>query len=255
MIEFQCPTCNAAFRVKDDIAGRTASCKKCGSRFVVPNPAKPSAIELTDHAVEVQVSLAPPRASRPDQQYLRSVSHPSAGSDPAQPVIESFSQKQNASVAAPKRHISTEHSNNTAEKWKDWQLGALVRAFGWYLVAIGFLNTGAAVLNWQLTLIKGDESASGVAVIMALIVVGLNYFLLIRVGTGIVNGERSAVIGATMLTLLVLPGMVVFWMGSFFNDDPLVNAAVWGTRLVATSLVVFAAPVLFISYLNWNRFH
>ena len=35
-IQFQCPLCNAPFRVKDELAGKKARCNKCGGSMVIP---------------------------------------------------------------------------------------------------------------------------------------------------------------------------------------------------------------------------
>ncbi len=39
MIEFSCPSCQKPYRVNDELAGKTAKCKQCGSAFQVPFPA------------------------------------------------------------------------------------------------------------------------------------------------------------------------------------------------------------------------
>src|SRR5262245_46524106 len=39
MIDFSCPQCKAAFSVADNLAGRRAKCKQCGTGLVVPQPA------------------------------------------------------------------------------------------------------------------------------------------------------------------------------------------------------------------------
>ncbi len=35
-IDVECKGCNAKYRVKDELAGRTAECKHCGQKFRVP---------------------------------------------------------------------------------------------------------------------------------------------------------------------------------------------------------------------------
>src|SRR5437016_3978803 len=40
MIEFRCSSCNRAFAVKDELAGRSAKCKSCGQMLTVPSPTR-----------------------------------------------------------------------------------------------------------------------------------------------------------------------------------------------------------------------
>ena len=54
MIEFNCPSCQRRFKVSDELAGRSAKCKVCGTTFTVPVPAAPP--EMTPSAA------APPTA-------------------------------------------------------------------------------------------------------------------------------------------------------------------------------------------------
>lgn len=37
-IDFSCPSCNKQYRVKDELAGKSAKCAKCDHRFKVPTP-------------------------------------------------------------------------------------------------------------------------------------------------------------------------------------------------------------------------
>lgn len=39
-IDFACPSCAKKFRVKDELAGKSAKCSKCNSRFKVPMPVR-----------------------------------------------------------------------------------------------------------------------------------------------------------------------------------------------------------------------
>lgn len=38
-IDFACPSCKKKYRVKDELAGKSAKCSKCDGRFKVPSPA------------------------------------------------------------------------------------------------------------------------------------------------------------------------------------------------------------------------
>jgi ubiquitin-protein ligase/DNA-directed RNA polymerase subunit RPC12/RpoP len=44
MINFNCKKCGKAFSVQDDLAGRTATCKACGEKLVVPDPRAPAPV-------------------------------------------------------------------------------------------------------------------------------------------------------------------------------------------------------------------
>jgi ubiquitin-protein ligase len=41
MIDFDCPQCHGHFSVAENLAGRRARCKKCGTPLTVPNPQQP----------------------------------------------------------------------------------------------------------------------------------------------------------------------------------------------------------------------
>ena len=44
-IDFACPKCNKKYKVKDELAGKTAKCAKCKNRIKIPVPVTPEAIE------------------------------------------------------------------------------------------------------------------------------------------------------------------------------------------------------------------
>ena len=73
MIDFSCPSCDKQFRVSDELAGRTATCKQCGSKLQVPIPAPAAASD-------------PPEASPPPPAPSPSPSPPSA--PPAEPALD-----------------------------------------------------------------------------------------------------------------------------------------------------------------------
>jgi hypothetical protein len=37
-IEFDCPHCRLHYRLKDELAGKAATCKSCRNKIVIPNP-------------------------------------------------------------------------------------------------------------------------------------------------------------------------------------------------------------------------
>lgn len=49
MIDFKCPQCSSSFSVPDNLAGRRARCKKCGTPMTIPTP-----------QLESSVAIAPP---------------------------------------------------------------------------------------------------------------------------------------------------------------------------------------------------
>src|SRR3954464_5002559 len=60
MIDFTCPQCHSAFSVPDNLAGRRARCKKCGTPLTIP------AAEAPDVQIEPQPRgpKLPPRTRR-----------------------------------------------------------------------------------------------------------------------------------------------------------------------------------------------
>ena len=59
-IEFNCPSCQKHYRVKDELAGKRAKCKECGGVLDVPAPAV-AAEPVAAEPVDVQpVDAGPP---------------------------------------------------------------------------------------------------------------------------------------------------------------------------------------------------
>ncbi|MBX7103914.1 MAG: hypothetical protein K1X57_07525 [Gemmataceae bacterium] len=56
-IAFNCPNCNTAYKVKDDLAGKKAACKKCKHVMLVP-AAQPAAAHVDSHALEALATAA-----------------------------------------------------------------------------------------------------------------------------------------------------------------------------------------------------
>ncbi len=56
MIEFSCESCQKVYKVKDELAGKTAKCKQCGHAFQVPLPAA----ELTDDGYGIAEAVPAP---------------------------------------------------------------------------------------------------------------------------------------------------------------------------------------------------
>ena len=61
MIEFNCPQCNGRFSVADNLAGRRARCKKCGTPLTIPSPQQQQQIAAPQ---PVTVPRLPPRLRR-----------------------------------------------------------------------------------------------------------------------------------------------------------------------------------------------
>lgn len=77
MIEFSCDSCQKQFRVDDKLAGRKATCKKCGNPIVVPAPASVEADDAYELAEAAPVATAVPK---PKSTTTRA---PSVGEGPA----------------------------------------------------------------------------------------------------------------------------------------------------------------------------
>ena len=60
-IQFSCPACGRPYRVKDELAGKTAKCGKCQNRMQIPGP-----------AAAAPVAAAPARAAAPAKADLAS---------------------------------------------------------------------------------------------------------------------------------------------------------------------------------------
>ena len=74
MIEFKCDSCGKTFTVPDEYAGRSARCKGCGAKVIVPMPA---ATLLTDEAPKPAKIPMRVRRLRADAQAVASAFHDS----------------------------------------------------------------------------------------------------------------------------------------------------------------------------------
>jgi hypothetical protein len=90
-IEFACSSCNLRYSVKDELAGRTAKCGKCGHRMRIPhaNAAKSvaSLAPASKPAPPVSKSKAPaPKSMASDPKSARPAAKPTSGT-PATPGV------------------------------------------------------------------------------------------------------------------------------------------------------------------------
>src|SRR5437870_3534086 len=92
-----CPSCSAKLRAPDAIAGRKIKCPKCGTRVVVPTPARESAPPPTPakgwgfEAIEKEVpadatqGLAEPTGAKGMPDWLREAREPAAEATDREP--------------------------------------------------------------------------------------------------------------------------------------------------------------------------
>ncbi|MFM8271532.1 MAG: hypothetical protein ACKODX_04275 [Gemmata sp.] len=73
-IEFNCPHCAHAYKLKDELAGKTATCKTCRNKIVIPQPVavpteprRATAEELAEAEAAAQRALADEPARQEDQ--------------------------------------------------------------------------------------------------------------------------------------------------------------------------------------------
>jgi len=64
-IEFNCPSCQKHYRVKDELAGKQAKCKQCGNTLLVPTPEVEPAAEEYAVAADVVADAVPAAAPVP----------------------------------------------------------------------------------------------------------------------------------------------------------------------------------------------
>ena len=69
-IDFSCPACGKAYRLKEELAGKSARCK-CGQQLKIPTPARPADDELSDLLEEIQ---EPPEKKTPPPTALDTAS-------------------------------------------------------------------------------------------------------------------------------------------------------------------------------------
>lgn len=79
-IEFNCPHCQHAYRLKDELAGKSATCKTCRNKIAIPQPVTVPGDELGMSAEQVAEAEAKALAALADEQVR-------AETDPADQII------------------------------------------------------------------------------------------------------------------------------------------------------------------------
>ncbi|HEY3392675.1 MAG TPA: MJ0042-type zinc finger domain-containing protein [Lacipirellulaceae bacterium] len=62
-IEFACPECHRGYRVKDEFAGKTAKCGKCGHRMRIPQTAQSQSAPATSSSTRAPVVAGSPKVA------------------------------------------------------------------------------------------------------------------------------------------------------------------------------------------------
>jgi len=66
MIRFSCPTCQKTFIVSDELAGRSATCRRCDGKIVVPHPGAAATAEIAEQQPVTAQIVSDPADPQPD---------------------------------------------------------------------------------------------------------------------------------------------------------------------------------------------
>jgi len=262
-IRLRCPTCGKAYLLKPELAGKTAKCT-CGARLKIPAPVEapisppptPTPERLTNDKfmddlefVDPAVSTARPfddselAASPQDKDELELEAPPELA------VPESIRRAADAGKLAAARP-GAERSRGSESSWALKFVGVygLIMALCALQVLLNIFGFFYAVVRPQVTI-----PIAAFLLVAFSINTGITY-VIYRLGRGLVDGERAAVHGLTVLYVLhLMAAALVFAVGaSEPRAAPQLTLA--ATLVAAVSTIIYLPPLL-VGYLNWGDFH
>jgi len=101
-IEFVCPECQRGYRVKDELAGKTAKCGKCGHRMRIPQQAHSQTASGAPASTKSPVAAGAPKVAAGSPKAPKAPAKPSGQSSMSSWLDEELEASQSAVPSAPK---------------------------------------------------------------------------------------------------------------------------------------------------------
>jgi hypothetical protein len=239
-LEVTCPSCGKLYRVKSELAGKSAKCA-CGAKLKIPSPP-----ETTDDEIDGLFSA--------DASHVR----PFDDADFAVPANDSIDVEAPTERYVPqsiRQAIADGESKasksglaaGTGGSKSSWAL-KFVGVFGFLIIAQTALAALVMVAGVLLYLLRPDATLIAGVVLLGFLAFQLMIcYIIYRLGKGLVDGERSAVHGLTVLFVLSTAASI----GTIVAFPQLIVPALVG---LAVNAAFYLAPIS-VAYLHWDDFH
>lgn len=242
-LEVTCLSGGKLYNVKRELAGKSAKCA-CGAKLKIPVPEPP---ETTDHEIDGLFSGDVAQVRPFDDAEFDVPSNDSI--DVESPTERYVPQSIRQAIAAGEstaaksgRAVGTGGNSESS-----WAL-KFVGLFGFLIMAQTALAALGMMAGVLLYLLRPDARlVAGVVLIGGLAIQLTICFIVYRLGKGLVDGERSAVHGLTVLFVLSAAASI----GTIVAFPPLIVPALVG---LAVNSAIYLAPIT-VAYLHWDDFH
>lgn len=268
-IRLKCGSCGKCYSLKAELAGKKAQCT-CGARVTIPAAPAPATASSSSIASGRQRQPAlPDEFFSGTGEFAPAEEFAAVEIDEhifdAEPIpefderdFEMPSVSDELQLEAPvQRHVpasirqAVDASRATTVRIPQAKSSWLLKFVGVY----GFVLMGGSALLGALNLLGAfglalqREVTLGAAAVLA-IAVGLQsliFYCIFRLGRGIVDGERSAVMGLVAIYLLTL---IVAGLVALTFPEAVAGSVV----LAVVSTFVFAPPII-AAYFEWDGLH
>jgi hypothetical protein len=264
-IRFSCPTCGKPYVIKAELAGKTAKCN-CGAKFKIPPRVEPSAASKMPSSAERPSAAAPATASGAEDEHAvdellsgglpeirpfddADFNEPAADDYELDAPVQRFvpDSVRQAIAAGESAALTAGPRAAPGESKSSWAL-KFVGVFGLIIMAQTALAGLLLVVATLLYILRPDATLPIGAVLVGFVAFQLMICVIIfRLGKGLVDGERSAVHGLTVLFALSTAASI----GALVAMPDLTLPLLVG---LAINSAFYLAPIS-VAYLHWEDFH
>jgi hypothetical protein len=241
-LEVTCPSCGKLYRVKSELAGKSAKCA-CGAKLKIPSPPPP---ETTDDEIDGLFSTDAAQVRPFDDADFDVPGNDSI--DVEAPTERYVPQSIRQAIADGESKASKSGlAAGTGGSKSSWAL-KFVGVFGFLIIAQTALAALVMVAGVLLYLLRPDATLIAGVVLLGFLAFQLMIcYIIYRLGKGLVDGERSAVHGLTVLFVLSTAASI----GTIVAFPQLIVPALVG---LAVNSAFYLAPIS-VAYLHWDDFH